>query len=53
MIEILKWYSIILVSFGEICAFIKMIIEEEKKDRIGTCIALIFNTPVLIYLILN
>lgn len=53
MIEVLKWYSIILMCFSLIHSFKIIILSDNKIERIGTCIGILFNIPILLYLVIK
>lgn len=51
--EILRWYGIFLISLGFILSFILIIGSNEPKERLKNFLGIVFQTPILIYLILS
>lgn len=51
--EILRWYGIILTSLCFILNLILIIGSNEPKERLKNFLSIVFQAPILIYLILS
>lgn len=51
--EIIRWYGIILTSLSFILDLILIIGSNVQKERVKSFLGIVFQTPILIYLILS
>lgn len=49
--EILKWYSIIILGFGTLVSLLNMLSKDRIEERIAHAISLVLYVPIIIYLL--